>query len=236
MFRQLIPVEFKRTCIDWVQRLLLKRNLFLTSSMMAHLRRERLFKITNRMDYVRLSCLELFAYECKIEGYQGDVAEVGVYQGEFALKIQEAFPDRMCYLYDTFEGFDAKDENFDRQQGYYSDNDDFSNTSVERVLQKMPFPDRCIIRKGRFPETAQESDGPFVFVSLDADLYLPTIAGLRFFFPKLCAGGMIFVHDFSGPGYAGIRQAVVEFCCEQKLGFVQLSDTAGSAAIRKPLA
>lgn len=235
MIRQWIPKKLKRQCIEWVQSLLLKRNLFLTAAMV-HLERERIFNIKNRMDYVRLSCLELFAYEATLEKLPGAVAEVGVYQGEFAQKIQEAFPDRSIYLFDTFEGFDPQDKTHDMNMGYHHHNDDFSNTSVERVLANMPHPERCIIRKGRFPETAQEGDGPFVFVSLDADLYLPTLAGLKFFYTRMCPGGMFFVHDYSGPSYAGIKQAVVEFCLEMKLGYVQLSDSGGSVAIRKPMA
>lgn len=234
MIRQFIPKPLKRKGIEWVQSQLLKRNLFLTSAMV-HLERERIFNLKNRMDYVRLSCLELFAHEAKTDGLAGDVAEVGVYRGEFAQKIQEAFPERRCYLYDTFEGFASQAKQHDMQIGFHKHNDDFSDTSVESVLAQMPFPERCMVRKGRFPDTAQDGDGPFVFVSLDADLYLPTLAGLRFFYPKLCAGGMIFIHDFAGPGYAGIKQAVVEFCREERLGYVPLSDTGGSVAIRKAI-
>lgn len=36
----------------------------------------------------------------------GCVAEVGVFQGEFASVINKNFPDRKLYLFDTFEGFD----------------------------------------------------------------------------------------------------------------------------------
>ena len=36
----------------------------------------------------------------------------------------------------------------------------------------------------------------FAFVSLDTDLYKPTLAGLEFFWPRMSKGGFIFIHDF----------------------------------------
>ena len=39
----------------------------------------------------------------------GNVAEVGVFRGEFAQYINEVFPQKKLYLFDTFDGFDAKE-------------------------------------------------------------------------------------------------------------------------------
>jgi O-methyltransferase len=98
----------------------------------------------------------------------------------------------------------------------------------------MKNPERCVVKKGRFPDTTAGVEGPFAFVSLDADLYLPIVEGLRFFYPRLSPGGMIFVHDYAGPGYQGVRQGVLEFCRENGVGYVPLSDVGGSVAIAKP--
>ena len=73
-------LKLKRKLISVFQRLLLKRNLFLTSAM-PHLYRDRVLDITDRMDYVRNSCLELFACDVYRENIPGDTAEVGGVQG-----------------------------------------------------------------------------------------------------------------------------------------------------------
>jgi O-methyltransferase len=64
-----------------------------------------------------------------------------------------AFPDRKLYLFDTFEGFDERDVKIELKNNYSAGNQDFSNTSVELVLNKMKHKDNCIIKKGFFPET-----------------------------------------------------------------------------------
>lgn len=60
----------------------------------------------------------------------------------------------------------------------------------------MPNKERCIIRKGVFLETVLEINDKFVFVSLDVDLYDPTLAGLEFFIPNMVKGGIILVHYY----------------------------------------
>ena len=97
----------------------------------------------------------------------------------------------------------------------------------------MPFPKKCVPVKGFFPESAKDIDDQFVFVSLDADLYEPIYAGLNFFYPKLVSGGYIFIHDFNNSNYKGARKAVVQFCNEQKINFIPIPDSSGSAIIAK---
>ncbi|MDR0661920.1 MAG: class I SAM-dependent methyltransferase, partial [Holosporales bacterium] len=65
------------------------------------------------------------------------------------------------------------------------------------VKKTMPFPDQCVWRIGHFPDTVmpEEENEKFVFVSIDINLYQPTRAALEFFYPRLQAGGVIFVHD-----------------------------------------
>jgi O-methyltransferase len=184
-------------------------------------------------DYARYCTLELAAAEIRKAGLEGAVAEVGVYQGNFAEKLNRVFPDRDLYLFDTFEGFDAADVDVERTEGFSSGEQDFSGTSVERVLARMQNPERAIVKKGRFPDTAAHVDGQFVFVSLDADLYQPILEGLRFFWPRLARGGFIFVHDYNNAEYEGARRAVREFCEAEAIGFVPISDAFGTAILAK---
>lgn len=187
----------------------------------------------NYLDHIRLSTLELISFEIKKRELKGSVAEVGVYKGKFARYINQFFPDRKLYLFDTFEGFDQRDAAKEILKSYSSAIQDFSDTSVSSVLKQMPFPDRCVPVKGFFPESAKGIDDDFVLVSLDADLYDPIYAGLNFFFPRLVEGGYILVHDFNNDNYKGARKAVEQFCSEQALNFVPLPDSGGSAVISK---
>ncbi|MBD3240879.1 MAG: methyltransferase, partial [Chitinivibrionales bacterium] len=87
----------KRAVIRFLQRSLGRFGFYLACSM-RHLYRPRLLDFTDRMDYVRLNCLELAAFEIREKQIPGSAAEVGVYRGDFACKINEAFPDRTLYL------------------------------------------------------------------------------------------------------------------------------------------
>ena len=91
-------------------------------------------------DYVRNSSLELVAHEINTQGVKGSVAELGVYRGDFAKIINEAFPDRKLFLFDTFEGFSGEDISVDKDKSYSSGSQDFSRTSVEMILKKMRTP------------------------------------------------------------------------------------------------
>ncbi len=187
----------------------------------------------NYLDYIRLSTLELAAAEINRKNISGEVAEVGVYKGKFARFINQYFPDRTLYLFDTFEGFDKKDISTELNKGFSSGEQDFSETSVEKVLSIMPYRDRCIVKKGYFPKTAEGLDEQFVFVSLDTDLFDPIYNGLVYFYPRLSKGGYIFIHDFNNDLYKGARSAVEKFCSENALNYLPLPDSCGTAVIVK---
>lgn len=208
-----------------------KRRLFIGGSLHYLQRKQEIDK--NYLDYIRLSTLELLSYEINKKGLKGNVAELGVYKGKFARYINQYFPGRKLYLFDTFEGFDKRDIAKEKKESFSTGEQDFSNTSVQAVLQLMPFRENCIPVKGFFPESAKGIEDNFVLVSLDTDLYEPIYNGLVFFYPRLVNGGYILVHDFNNEEYKGARKAVEQFCSEQKINFIPLPDVAGSAIIAK---
>ena len=187
----------------------------------------------NYLDYIRLSTLELVSNEVNKNKLVGNVAELGVYKGKFARYINQYFPDRILYLFDTFEGFDVRDVEKEKQKKFSGGDQDFSDTSIDAVMKMMPLPAQCRPIKGFFPESAKGIEDRFVFVSLDADLYEPIYHGLLFFYPRLVHGGYIFIHDFNNDSYKGARRAVEQFCSEQNINFVPLPDAGGSAVICK---
>ncbi len=156
-----------------------------------------------------------------LNGYEQDaqVAEAGVFLGDFAKRINQYFPERVLHLFDTFEGFDERDFEVEHSNNYSDVAKGLcSGTSVELVMSKMPYPDKCRIHKGYFPETARDVDGKFCFVNLDMDLYNPTYNGLWFFQDKMTEHGVILVHDYFFPDicdtYKGVKAAVDKFVSE----------------------
>jgi O-methyltransferase len=208
-----------------------KNHIFIGGSLTYLQRNKEIDK--NYFDYIRLSTLELISFEINKKGLKGNVAELGVYKGKFARYINQYFPERKLYLFDTFEGFDDRDVTKEKKESFSDGSQDFSDTSVEAVLKLMPFPNNCIPVKGFFPESAKGLEDSFVLVSLDADLYEPIYNGLLFFYPRLVNGGYILIHDFNNEQYKGARKAVEQFCSEQKINFIPLPDAAGSAIIAK---
>lgn len=181
----------------------------------------------------RLATLESVAREIKSRNIPGNVAEAGVFRGDFSKYINIFFPEKKLYLIDTFDGFDERDTQVDLKESYISGVQDWSGTEIQMVLDKMRYKNNCIIKKGYFPDSMKEIDDCFCFVSLDMDLYQPTYNGLCYFYPRLNTGGYIFIHDCRNIGYLGARQAVIEFCRERKIGYVPLSDFWGTAVITK---
>jgi O-methyltransferase len=166
---------------------------------------------------------------------EGAVAELGVYRGDFAWQLNEQFPDRKLYLFDTFEGFHEQDIKAERQIGTSKAQvHDFSGTKEKDVLARMPHKKQVVLKKGRFPETTLGMEEQFAMVSIDADLYAPTLAGLTYFYPRLNPGGVIILHDYNSCRFDGVRKAVQKYEAEHgSLPIVPLSDLHGSAVIIK---
>lgn len=184
-------------------------------------------------DYIRLAQLELIADHIRYFSIAGDCGELGVYKGYFAEKIHEFLPEKRLILYDTFGGFDQRDIRVERVVSPESADDSFDRTGIESVLALFKNQEKISIRKGYFPESAQDTDGPFCFVSLDVDLYKPTLEGLKFFYPRLTPGGVILIHDYHNLRYPGVAKAVREYFPDG-VGFVPMPDKNGSAIVLKP--
>lgn len=199
--------------------------------------RERILSIRSMKEYLdlRFSAARLIAREIKGRDVPGAVAELGVYKGELAALINELYPDRRLYLFDTFKGFDERDvEKELRDNLSFARSGDFQDTSMEAVRDRLPYPAQAIFRKGYFPESAEALEENFAFVSLDADLYNPIYEGLRYFYPRMSRGGYILIHDYNSLQFKGAGNAVRQYCTENGLFIVPLSDAHGSAVLVKP--
>ena len=186
---------------------------------------------------VRAATMRQLADQIREEDIKGDVAELGVFRGEFAALLNDAFPERTIHLFDTFEGFTQEDVETERQAGLSGAKaGDFAETSRELVERRLPRPERAEFHVGYFPDSFRGCEAcRFAFVSVDADLYAPTRAALSIFWEHLSPGGVLLVHDVNGTQFPGAGKAVREFCAEQRLLPFPLCDLHGSVVLRKSL-
>lgn len=144
-----------------------------------------------------------------VKNVPGDMAELGVASGASSMLIASCAPERTLHLFDTFEGLpepSAKDNPRFRKQQYR-----FTLESAQEYLSA-----RSVrFYKGFVPETAKDvpGDARFAFVHLDGDLYQSTLAGLRFFYPRMSRGGILISHEYDTA--IGVNQAFREFFADK---------------------
>lgn len=187
-------------------------------------------------DYVRIKCFELAVKEIRKRNVEGNVAEVGVFQGEFAQYINMAFPDRKCYLFDTFDGFDANEALNEVKNGNCTEAfvKAYKQTNVGIVLEKMGYIDNLVIKQGFFPESLNGLEDRFAFVSIDVDFEESIYEGLKYFYPRLEKGGYIFIHDYNS-SLRGVEQAVDRYERDNQifLSKMPLCDANGTLVITR---
>jgi O-methyltransferase len=182
-------------------------------------------------DKVRFYTLWFQIRRLKREKLEGAFAEVGVYRGETARVIHAMDNSRNFYLFDTFEGFSETDLS-NETLSHENQQLDFSNTSVEIVREYIQGNENLIFLPGYFPDTAKDLTEEFALVNLDADLYIPTLAGLKYFYPRLVPGGVIIVHDYNHT-WSGVKKALDEFMPGIPENLIEIADWQGSAMIIK---
>lgn len=189
-------------------------------------------------DYFRYRTFELMANEIIKKKVHGNVAELGVFKGTFSKLINKKFYDRKLYLFDTFESFDIEEYKCELESERCPEEflDNFKDTNIENVIAIMPHPEKCVIKKGLFPNTAVGiEDEKFAFVSIDVDFEKSILEGLRFFFPRLEQGGCIFVHDYNNRFLDGVKMAIDTY--ESEIGCsllkVPLADEGGTLVVVK---
>lgn len=191
------------------------------------------------MDYFRYRTFEFVANELIDNKIQGKVAEVGVFQGTFAKLINEKFNDREFFLFDSFEGFNEEEVTGEMQLGRCDEEfrDRYKQTSENEVLSKLKYPEKCIIFKGLFPNTVTEEveKSEFAFVSLDVDLEESTYQGIKFFYPRIVGGGILYIHDYNSSHLSGVKRAVERYEEDYNIFLkkVPLADQCGTLVVIK---
>lgn len=163
---------------------------------------------------------------------EGAFAELGVYKGDSAEILNAMDPSRTFHLFDTFEGFQQLDLDNEKGKAATYTTHNFADTSIDRVKERLTS-DKVNFHQGYFPQTTEGlNEEKFALVSMDVDLYNPTVAGLKYFYPKLSTGGVIIIHDYN-PDWPGIMKAVDDFAMSNNTPLVPLTDTDSSVMIFK---
>lgn len=171
---------------------------------------------------------QCLANEIARRNVPGAVAELGVDFGDTAKYINLYFPNKTCYLFDTFSGFDERDVDPSQARTaellkYYD-----VRSNVDDVLGKMFYPESCVVKEGYFPESLDGLEDRFAFVHIDCDLFKPITSGLEYFYPRMNKGGFIAVHDYYSLSFPQAKEAVRDFSDKHQLTFVTdfFSETA----------
>ena len=190
-------------------------------------------------DYYRYRTFEFVAEEIKAANIEGSVAEFGVFRGVFSALINKKMPDRKLFLFDTFEGFDDEEAKKEAELGRSDEIFEYAHqqTSAERALSVIPYPEQVVLCKGYFPKsvTQEAENEKYVFVSIDVDFEDSIYEGLKFFYPRLSEGGFIFLHDYNSAYLVGVKKAVQRYEAElnTKMRKVPIADRAGTLVIVK---
>jgi SAM-dependent methyltransferase len=188
----------------------------------------------NGGDLPRLYALMMNAKQVLNENVVGDIAELGVFQGNSAAVFAHYARNygRQLFLFDTFRGFDRRD----LVEGDRSRLVEFANTSLAHVRDFVGDNNVHYVQ-GRFPESIPPDlyASQFCLVHIDCDLYKPAKAGLDFFYARLSPGGLLIIHDYGNPYWGGVKRAVDEFCGVIPERPVVFGDKSGTAMIRKSI-
>lgn len=184
-------------------------------------------------DKVRFYNLWFQVERLKQLNVKGAFAELGVYKGETANMLHQMDVKRKLHLFDTFEGFNAIDLKDEKKKDDRYTTANFSDTNIESVKRLFDHSKQVYFYPGYFPDTTKMlTDKMFALVHIDADLYLPTIEALKFFYPKVSPGGVLIIHDYNHT-WAGIKEALDEFIPTIPESLIELIDWQGSVMIVK---
>jgi O-methyltransferase len=184
-------------------------------------------------DKLRFYAMWLQVEKMRNNKVKGVFAELGVYRGETAKILHFLDPDRELHLFDTFTGFTKEDLEGETGEAIAYHENSFADTNLQKVKANLGDSAKIHFHQGHFPESAEGLESlAFAFVSLDADLYKPTKAGLDFFYERLNPGGVIFIHDYNYR-WEGIRKAVDEFVTEKNIPLALLPDRDGTIILAK---
>jgi O-methyltransferase len=144
----------------------------------------------------------------RLKDIDGHVVQAGVYKAGCTAKLSIICKilGKNLVAFDSFEGLPANEEGF--IEGSYR----ASYEEAIRNVERFGFPEVCGIIKGKFEDTLPEfvKKAPRIsLLFLDVDLSTSTAVCLKYLYPLVVKGGVVFSHD-------GHLWPVVRLLCDEK--------------------
>jgi hypothetical protein len=157
---------------------------------------------------------------------QGDIVECGVWRGGNIILARKASPERVCWLYDTFEGMTEPGPLDVKKSGYAAAISYKTKKAKGKAWDKVTLDDA----RANFAATDTLDEDKLRFVvgpveqtlldpanlperiavlRLDTDWYESTKAEMAALYPRLAPGGILIVDDYGH--WMGAQRAVKEY-------------------------
>jgi len=158
-------------------------------------------------------CYMLYQFCRRSLSLDGAAAECGVYTGSTAhllslVMSSHSLNGRELHLFDTFSGM----PDLSIPERDYHSPGDFSDTSLDYVRRRLqPFP-FVKFHPGKMPDTFNQVAAvpAFSFVHVDVDIYPSVFECCKWFWPRLCPGGVIVFDDYGFYPYRYAARAAVD--------------------------
>lgn len=178
----------------------------------------------------------LFNMARNLKKIPGDIAECGVFKGSSAFLMLSAMAGENKYYhgFDSFEGLSEprREDHVSNAQTFKWKKHDLAVGEEIAAGNLSSFEGQFTLYKGWIPDRFHEvDDRMFCLVHIDVDLYEPTIESLRFFWPRMSAGGMIVCDDYGSSACPGAKKAMDEIGEEVGQSVIQM--TTGQGVIVK---
>ncbi len=133
---------------------------------------------------------------------KGCIVEAGCYKGGSTAKFSIAarMADRRLVVFDSFEGIPDNNEPHDKnifggRAGFRKGSYCGTLDEVKRNVRKMGELDSCKLIKGWFNDTLPKFSEPIAAIYLDVDLASSTRTCLKYLYPLLVPGGVLYSQD-----------------------------------------
>jgi O-methyltransferase len=148
------------------------------------------------------------------QGIEGDVVELGCYEGGSAVAMQEVLKrydyPKQLWLYDSFEGLPKKSTEDESEAGkqFAVGSLKASKSRLERHFHKRDL-DLPEIRKAWFWELdVDDLPEQIAFAFLDGDYYESIMDSLKLVWDRMADGGLVAIDDYDNHALAGVKKAV----------------------------
>jgi len=145
---------------------------------------------------------------------KGVILEAGAYKGGATTKLSlvAKIAGRKLHIFDSFQGLPENDEFYNiyekrtyvydpsvqrTKYGYVFSKGQYSASlsQLKKTIHTYGAPEVCVYHKGWFEKTMKQLHTPIAALFLDVDLASSTKTCLRYLYPLLAKGGVLYSHD-----------------------------------------